>query len=110
MRRSIWQRCSPDDLPGIVAARAIVTARGGLASHAAAVARGLGRPCVVGAADLTIDLETRTITTAIALETSKGEFAQGIALGLLLIAIALVINAALLLLQGEARNSGVIAQ
>ncbi|MEC5218066.1 tungstate transport system permease protein [Actimicrobium sp. GrIS 1.19] len=47
--------------------------------------------------------ETRTITTAIALETSKGEFAQGIALGVVLIAIALIINGGLLLLQGDAR-------
>lgn len=47
--------------------------------------------------------ETRTITTAIALETSKGEFSQGIALGIVLITIALVINAALMLLQGDAR-------
>jgi tungstate transport system permease protein len=47
--------------------------------------------------------ETRTITTAIALETSKGEFAQGIALGIVLVAIALAINAALMLLQGDAR-------
>jgi tungstate transport system permease protein len=46
--------------------------------------------------------ETRTITTAIALETSKGEFAQGIALGIVLVMIALVINAALMLLQGDA--------
>lgn len=46
--------------------------------------------------------ETRTITTAIALETSKGEFAQGIALGIVLIAIALAINAALMVLQGDA--------
>ena len=45
--------------------------------------------------------ETRTITTAIALETSKGEFAQGIALGIVLIAIALLINAALMLVQGD---------
>lgn len=51
--------------------------------------------------------ETRTITTAIALETSKGEFAQGIALGMVLIAIALVINAALMMMQGDARNVGV---
>ncbi|MEO8599937.1 MAG: ABC transporter permease [bacterium] len=49
---------------------------------------------------------TRTITTAIALETSKGEFAQGIALGIVLIAIALVINAALMLLQGDAQHQG----
>ena len=44
---------------------------------------------------------TRNITTAIALETSKGEFAQGIALGLVLMAFALAVNAALALLQGE---------
>jgi len=46
--------------------------------------------------------ETRTITTAIALETSKGEFAQGIALGLVLVAIALAMNGALMVLQGDA--------
>lgn len=45
--------------------------------------------------------ETRTITTAIALETSKGEFAQGIALGIVLIAFALGINALLVVLQGD---------
>ncbi len=47
--------------------------------------------------------ETRTITTAIALETSKGEFALGIALGLVLITLALIMNATLMLLQGDAR-------
>jgi tungstate transport system permease protein len=46
--------------------------------------------------------ETRTITTAIALETSKGEFAQGIALGIVLVTIALLMNGALMLLQGDA--------
>jgi tungstate transport system permease protein len=45
---------------------------------------------------------TRTITTAIALETSKGEFAQGVALGIVLVAIALVVNAGLMFLQGDA--------
>jgi tungstate transport system permease protein len=49
--------------------------------------------------------ETRTITTAIALETSKGEFAQGIALGIVLIAIALAMNAGLMLLQGDTRQA-----
>ena len=49
--------------------------------------------------------ETRTITTAIALETSRGDFAQGIALGIVLIVIALVINAGLMLIQGEAHSS-----
>ena len=46
--------------------------------------------------------ETRTITTAIALETSKGEFAQGIALGVVLVTIALAMNGALVMLQGDA--------
>lgn len=45
--------------------------------------------------------ETRTITTAIALETSKGEFALGIALGIMLMLVALTINALLFLLQGD---------
>ncbi|SNS71723.1 tungstate transport system permease protein [Noviherbaspirillum humi] len=49
--------------------------------------------------------ETRTITTAIALETSKGDFAQGIALGIVLVAIALAINAVLVLLQGDTRTA-----
>ena len=48
--------------------------------------------------------ETRTITTAIALETSKGEFAQGIALGIVLIALALLVNGAMTLVQGDARG------
>ncbi len=80
----------------------------------AAIINGFGRAISeVGCAMMVggnIAGETRTITTAIALETSKGEFAQGIGLGILLIAVALVINAALLLLQGEARNTGVVAQ
>jgi pyruvate,orthophosphate dikinase len=46
---------SPDDIKGMHAARAIVTARGGMTSHAAVVARGMGRPCVCGASDLKID-------------------------------------------------------
>jgi len=44
---------------------------------------------------------TRNITTAIALETSKGEFAQGIALGMVLVVLALGVNVALALVQGE---------
>jgi tungstate transport system permease protein len=72
----------------------------------AAVINGFGRVISeVGCAMMVggnIEGETRTITTAIALETSKGEFAQGIALGMVLIAIALIINAGLMLLQGDA--------
>jgi tungstate transport system permease protein len=72
----------------------------------AAVISGFGRVISeVGCALMVggnIENETRTITTAIALETSKGEFAQGIALGIVLVAIALLMNGALMLLQGEA--------
>jgi pyruvate,orthophosphate dikinase len=46
---------SPEDFHGIVAARAILTARGGMTSHAAVVARGMGKTCVVGAKDLDVD-------------------------------------------------------
>jgi tungstate transport system permease protein len=53
--------------------------------------------------------ETRTITTAIALETSKGEFAQGIALGIVLVVFALLINASLMVLQGDVRAAKVTA-
>ncbi|WP_151447622.1 ABC transporter permease [Lacisediminimonas profundi] len=73
----------------------------------AAVTTGFGRIISeVGCAMMVggnIEGETRTITTAIALETSKGEFAQGIALGIVLVTIALFVNAALMLLQGDAR-------
>ena len=50
---------SPDDFPGMVAARAIVTSRGGMTSHAAVVARGIGKCCVVGAHELRVDLEKK---------------------------------------------------
>jgi tungstate transport system permease protein len=50
--------------------------------------------------------ETRTMTTAIALETSKGNFTQGIALGIVLILLALLVNIALMSLQGDLAESG----
>jgi pyruvate,orthophosphate dikinase len=46
---------SPEDFHGIVAARAVLTARGGMTSHAAVVARGMGKTCVVGAKDLEVE-------------------------------------------------------
>lgn len=49
--------------------------------------------------------ETRTMTTAIALQTSKGEFAEGIALGMVLVTIALAINAVMVFLQGDVRTA-----
>ena len=51
---------SPEDIHGMHAARGILTARGGMTSHAAVVARGMGRPCVSGASALSIDMNTRT--------------------------------------------------
>ena len=48
---------SPDDFAGMVAARAIVTSRGGMTSHAAVVARGMGKTCVVGAHNLRVDMQ-----------------------------------------------------
>lgn len=70
----------------------------------AAVVAGFGRVIAeVGSALMiggNIEGSTRTITTAIALETSKGEFAQGIALGIVLVALALAVNVMLAWLQG----------
>ncbi len=51
----VREETSPEDIRGMDAARAIVTARGGMTSHAAVVARGMGRPCVSGAGELHID-------------------------------------------------------
>lgn len=52
---------SPEDIEGMVAAEAIMTMRGGMTSHAAVVARGMGKCCVVGCSDAIIDEETRTL-------------------------------------------------
>jgi tungstate transport system permease protein len=86
-----------------VMARVLYEARFGVM---AAVLSGFGRVISeVGCALMVggnIEGETRTITTAIALETSKGDFSQGIALGIVLVAIALLMNGALMLLQGDA--------
>jgi tungstate transport system permease protein len=76
----------------------------------AAVITGFGRVISeVGCAMMVggnIEGATRTMTTAIALETSKGQFAQGIALGIVLIVLALLINAGLMLAQGDDRLRG----
>lgn len=52
---------SPEDLAGMAAAQGILTARGGMTSHAAVVARGMGKCCVSGAGALLIDYKTRTV-------------------------------------------------
>ena len=55
------QETSPEDIHGMYAATGILTSRGGMTSHAAVVARGMGKPCVAGAGELHIDAKTRTI-------------------------------------------------
>ena len=56
----VRRETSPDDFHGMAAAQAIVTARGGMTSHAAVVARGMGKCCVAGAKDLHVDEAART--------------------------------------------------
>jgi pyruvate,orthophosphate dikinase len=80
-----WET-SPDDIHGLVAATGILTAHGGIASHAALVARGLGKPCVASCEALVIDLEARTVTiggrpvdekTVITIDGTRGIVALG---------------------------------
>jgi pyruvate,orthophosphate dikinase len=77
---------SPEDIHGMHAARGIVTARGGMTSHAAVVARGMGRPCVSGAGELRIDGKAGTLTVrgrsfsageVITIDGSRGEIMAG---------------------------------
>ncbi|MER7485899.1 pyruvate, phosphate dikinase [Streptomyces sp. NPDC126497] len=60
----VRQETTPDDLPGMIAAQAVLTSRGGKTSHAAVVARGMGKVCVCGAEELTVDTGARRLTTA----------------------------------------------
>jgi pyruvate,orthophosphate dikinase len=53
---------SPEDIHGMHAAQGILTTRGGMTSHAAVVARGMGKPCVAGAGSLRVDYRTQTMT------------------------------------------------
>ena len=63
---------SPEDIHGMHAAKGILTVRGGMTSHAAVVARGMGRPCVTGAGALKIDAEHGTMTAG-AVTIARGE-------------------------------------
>src|SRR5438552_10624457 len=56
-----WET-TPDDIHGLIQAAGILTAHGGMTSHAAVVARGMGKPCVAGCEALSIDADARTIT------------------------------------------------
>ena len=77
---------SPEDIHGMHAAKGVVTARGGMTSHAAVVARGMGRPCVSGAGELHIDAKGGVLTARgrsfkageiITIDGSKGEILAG---------------------------------
>ena len=58
----VREETTPEDFHGIVAARAVLTARGGMTSHAAVVARGMGKCAVVGCKEIDIDIERRTFS------------------------------------------------
>jgi pyruvate,orthophosphate dikinase len=55
-----WET-TPDDIHGLIQSRGILTAHGGMTSHAAVVARGMGKPCVAGCEGLSIDVSARTV-------------------------------------------------
>ena len=55
-----WET-SPDDIHGMIWAKGVLTAHGGMTSHAAVVARGMGKPCVAGCEGLTLDADARTV-------------------------------------------------
>ena len=63
---------SPEDIQGMHAAKGILTARGGMTSHAAVVARGMGRPCVSGSSEIDINYEQKTFKTS-SIEIKEGQ-------------------------------------
>jgi len=77
---------SPEDVQGMHSALGILTTRGGMTSHAAVVARGMGRPCIVGASAVVIDLERETLSSGgvllhkgdvVTIDGSTGEIIKG---------------------------------
>jgi pyruvate,orthophosphate dikinase len=63
---------SPEDIQGMHAAKGILTARGGMTSHAAVVARGMGRPCVSGSSEIDINYENKSFKTS-SMEIMEGD-------------------------------------
>ena len=63
---------SPEDIQGMHAAKGILTARGGMTSHAAVVARGMGRPCVSGSSEIDINYDKKTFKTS-SIEVREGD-------------------------------------
>ena len=69
----VRQETSPEDIEGMVTAQGILTARGGMTSHAAVVARGMGKCCVAGCSDIRVDEELRVIRAG-ELTINEGDF------------------------------------
>ena len=70
----VREETSPEDLAGMVAAEGILTARGGMTSHAAVVARGMGKCCVAGCADIRVSETEKIITLPDDTTVSEGEY------------------------------------
>jgi pyruvate, orthophosphate dikinase len=69
----VRRETNPDDLHGMIAAQGILTSRGGKTSHAAVVARGMGKTCVCGADELEVDVSARKFTSAGGVTVSEGD-------------------------------------
>jgi pyruvate, orthophosphate dikinase len=99
----VRRETNPDDLRGMVAASGILTSRGGKTSHAAVVARGMGRTCVVGAEALLVDHVAREFTTDDGVRVGEGDVISidGTTGEVFLGAVPVVPSAVVGVLQGE---------
>ena len=70
----IRNETSPEDIGGMHASQGVITARGGMTSHAAVVARGMGTPCVSGSTDITIDVKAKTMKTKAGVQINEGDW------------------------------------
>ena len=69
----VRRETNPDDLPGMIAAQGVLTSRGGKTSHAAVVARGMGKTCVCGAEELNVDTRGKKFTAPGGVVVSEGD-------------------------------------
>src|SRR5579859_7903963 len=69
----VRRETNPDDLNGMIAAKGVLTSRGGKTSHAAVVARGMGKPCVCGAEQLDVDTSARKFTAPGGITVAEGD-------------------------------------
>ncbi len=69
----VRRETNPDDLHGMIAAQGILTSRGGKTSHAAVVARGMGKTCVCGADELEVDVRGKKFTSASGITVTEGD-------------------------------------